>query len=105
VSDRCAYCPIKSGCDIFSEMCQLTPREIVVARPELIVPREVSMPLELEEWSRSLNNAKRQKRRIWLRNEFKPDRSMAVKYDKRRKPDTPRRQWDRERKRSKAVAI
>jgi hypothetical protein len=101
----CDNCKIRKGCDIFSEMCQLTPREVVVARPELIVSREVSMPLELEEWSRSLNNAKRQKRRIWLRNEFKPDRSMAVKYDKRRKPDTPRRQWDRERKRAKTIAI
>jgi hypothetical protein len=38
MATKCDHCPIRKGCDILSEMCRLTAREVVVARPELIRP-------------------------------------------------------------------
>jgi len=34
--DNCSLCKIRIGCDILSEMCRLTPREIVIHRSDLI---------------------------------------------------------------------
>jgi hypothetical protein len=34
--DACDNCLIRKGCDIFSEMCELSPREVVRLRPDLI---------------------------------------------------------------------
>lgn len=34
--DKCKYCPIRTGCDIFSEMCRLTAAGVPRLRPDLI---------------------------------------------------------------------
>ena len=36
MSDKCKTCQIRAGCDIFSEMCRLSPREVVRLRPDTI---------------------------------------------------------------------
>jgi len=35
---KCDVCPIRTGCDWLSEMCRLSPREVVGERPDLIKP-------------------------------------------------------------------
>ncbi len=87
--DKCSHCPIRTGCDWLSEMCRLTPRE-VAQRPHLTLNR-----YPIAQHSKEGNDAKRAKRVLWLVTEFQPDRSLAVKYDGRRKPDSPKRQYDR----------
>lgn len=90
MNPKCKKCSIRQNCDWLFEACQLTHRE-VAERPDFIGKwhlREVA-PNE------KANAVKRHNRRVWLRTMFKPETGMAVKYDKRRKPDNPRRQWER----------
>lgn len=36
--NKCNVCPIRKGCDILSEFCLLTPREVATERPDLLKP-------------------------------------------------------------------
>jgi len=87
--DPCARCEIRRNCDLLSEMCDLSARQIVKYRPDLLTDANAyeRTVTAARECFRSANEARKR--------EFVPDRSMAVRYDKRRKKDSPRRQWER----------
>ena len=34
--DQCEICPIRQGCDWLSEVCRLSPRQLIRQRPDLI---------------------------------------------------------------------
>lgn len=50
----CDNCPIRKGCDIFSEMCEIAPADVIRLRPDLIgidrfeVPRGPGRPPKSE---------------------------------------------------------
>lgn len=71
-SEICSTCPIRVGCDVFSIMCKLTPREVVEHRK--IKLRTQPPELRLANKVRSGIAALGMK-----------------KYDRRRKPDTLQR--------------
>lgn len=75
-------CPLLF-CDVVNRDCLLTPREAA----KLVVVKPIT-----EKWEHGerMLEARRAKMKP-----FVPDTSMAVRYDKRRKKDTPRRQWER----------
>lgn len=83
--NQCDLCPIRVNCDFLSGLCRLTPAEVARLRPDLIA-KGYQM--------KRLNDIKRDKRQQWLAG-FVPDNSLAVRYDKRRKKDSPRRAWER----------
>lgn len=95
--NKCDLCPIRSGCDWLSEMCRLTPREVAKTVPGVLDTKPIT-----EKWEHGerMLEARRAKMKP-----FVPDRSMAVRYDKRRKKDTPRRQYDRNRYRARKAAV
>lgn len=90
--ERCAGCPLL-WCDSLSPLCQLTPEEKLEMHKD---------EQKREAWHQHLirisplGHAARRK-------PFVPETGMAVKYDRRRKPDTPERQRHRLYRRRKAV--
>ena len=96
-STKCDICPIRKGYDWLSEMCRLTVKEIPAIRPDLLTNAAQFRPHSLR-----MIAAKRHKRRVWLRNEFVPEKSMRSKYDKRFKKDTPLRAYQRQYKQKRA---
>jgi len=102
MNDPCKRCPIRINCDWISGLCDLSAREVVMLRPEATYRYELDPRAKHLTRSQIANAAKRHKRRVWIRTEFQPDKSLRAKYDKRRKPDTPRRAWERKYRKERA---
>jgi len=87
--DMCFTC-LLPDCDEFAKGCKYT--QAVNARKAAIrTVKEITKREALRQWSADLLAAKMAKR-----DSFVPDNSMRRRYDKRCKPDTPRRQWERQ---------
>ena len=86
----CGKCPHRVNCDFLAGFCNLSASEVVRYRPDLITDADAHQ--RAIEAGQAISAALRELR---VKRIFIPDRSMAVRYDKRRKKDSPRRQWER----------
>lgn len=59
MADPCKYCPIRSGCDILSELCRLRPEEIPQLRPDLVKTPKVLTPQQASSRKYLANNRPR----------------------------------------------
>lgn len=93
--DKCKHCPLLF-CDFVSRDCRLTSGEVARLRPDLLRDDEAAIKAALSDWSKAMNALRKPK-------PFTPQTGMAIKYDRRRKKDSPRRQWERKYRRERRL--
>lgn len=86
---KCKACPLLF-CDFLNRDCRLSPAAIVATRPDLVF---IKYPI----WRLSAAGTAALKAKP--KKPFTPDTSLRIRNDKRRKPDTPIRQYQRNYKR------
>lgn len=101
---QCLACPLPTDCNDKHPRCFFRIWQDGELKDHREAQQREKEAAQFRAHSQKMNDAKRAKRALWVLTEFKPDTSLAVKYNKRRKPDTPRRQYQRERCRARKNA-